>query len=885
MQGPITDFWGKLDRSDVATSASPGTARAWHPLEDHIADVAAVTERLLSCTILGVRMAAAVDAEQLTRAQVARLVVLAALHDIGKYNNGFQRKASPSESSTAGHVREAIPLVLGMGGASSDRLAAALDVDRFIAWGDEEEGSTRLLLASIMHHGRPVPVDPPMAFVPALWRPASGRDPLSGIESLAGSLRLWLPEAFTDEGPAFRVTPTLQHALSGVVQLADWIGSDTELFPFSEPGDAPRYEASLARAASAFDAMHLDPRRARAALQSTPATWERAFAFTQPRPTQAAVAGLSATRGGSITILEAPTGEGKTEAALMRFFTLLRAGEVDGLYFALPTRTAASQLYSRVTRVMERLFRAEDRPPVVQAVPGYLSVDGVSGQRTLARFEVLWPDAPDQRFSGGRAWAAVHAKRYLAAAVAVGTVDQALLATLRTGHVHLRSAALSRQLLVVDEVHASDAYMTSLLRRLLHRHVGLGGHAFLMSATLGGEARAALLSPGSSPPRVSLDDARRAPYPLVTHRGGSAPPARTVAAGSRARTVAFELAAHADAPDEVARRALAAARRGASVLVVRNTVGGAHATMEALERAAHEAGARELLFRCNGVVTLHHSRFAREDRQALDGAIEAALGPARPTRGLVAVGTQTVEQSLDLDADLLITDLCPMDVLLQRVGRLHRHVRARPSGFGEARVVVLTPEDRELGGYIDARTGEAWGAHGLGTVYKDLTVLEATWGLLQSNSSCTLPTDARRLVEDAVHSDVARVIVERLGPPWDRHHQSIRGDAFASRGHASLVCMAWEADIDSPEVRFDDRHALATTRLGEEDRLFCLSDAVPGPLGVPVRNFKLPHFWARELPAELPPPSIETHESHIVIDLGLRRLRYDRFGLTREEIV
>ena len=118
----------------------------------------------------------------------------------------------------------------------------------------------------------------------------------------------------------------------------------------------------------------------------------------------------------------------------------------------------------------------------------------------------------------------------------------------------------------------------------------------------------------------------------------------------------------------VAERALHAARDGAKVLVVRNTVGYAIATQQALEELASGDEDRALLFSCRGVPTLHYGRFAAVDRRLLDREVEGCLGKGRRAGGLVVVGTQTLEQSLDIDADFLMTDLCPVDVLLQRIG-------------------------------------------------------------------------------------------------------------------------------------------------------------------------------------------------------------------------
>jgi CRISPR-associated endonuclease/helicase Cas3 len=133
------------------------------------------------------------------------------------------------------------------------------------------------------------------------------------------------------------------------------------------------------------------------------------------------------------------------------------------MYFALPTRTAATQMHQRVYEAITRAFPSEStRPPVVLAVPGYIAVDDGVAHR-LPGFEVLWNDNEAERFRF-RGWAAENPKRYLAGPIVVGTIDQVLLSTLMVSHAHMRATALLRQFLVVDEVHASDSYMIALLR-------------------------------------------------------------------------------------------------------------------------------------------------------------------------------------------------------------------------------------------------------------------------------------------------------------------------------------------------------------------------------------------------------------------------------------
>ena len=195
-----------------------------------------------------------------------------------------------------------------------------------------------------------------------------------------------------------------------------------------------------------------------------------------------------------LVIIESETGSGKTEAALWRFARMFQAEKVDGLYFALPTRAAASQLHRRVKDFTTRLFPDGDRPAVVLAVPGYDAGPGV-GPVALPNYDL---DAAGHSESE-KPWAAESPKRYLAAQIAVGTVDQAMLGALQVKHAHLRASCLARNLLVVDEVHASDTYMTEIIRALLNAHTGSGGYALLMSATLGSEARQRWRRPGPGP--------------------------------------------------------------------------------------------------------------------------------------------------------------------------------------------------------------------------------------------------------------------------------------------------------------------------------------------------------------------------------------------------
>ncbi|MEO8257369.1 MAG: CRISPR-associated helicase Cas3' [Acidobacteriota bacterium] len=866
VQGEPTNFWGKLSRQDGGTGVA-----AWHPLADHCADVASVAEALL-CLPVWRRRLARMAGEDLSDVTCARLCVLAALHDIGKLNIGFQAKGRPAlMGTTAGHVSVAI-------GALFKPVLSCLDRE-LPQFGDAVTG---LFVAAICHHGRPYDADmvADSAWQSSWWTPRANLDPRAGAEDLLARCRVWFPKAFEMSASPLPDSSAFSHAFAGLVMLADWIGSDTRFFEFTEEGDDDRMIVARPKARKAVEAMALNFALTARMDASGRGTFERiAPADYRPRAAQDAMLTLPHDEQGSITVLEAETGSGKTEAALARFVSLFEAGLVDGMYFALPTRSAATQMHGRVLAAVRRAF--EHPPAVILAVPGYLRVDDVVGEK-LPAFEVLWPDSDRDRFRY-RAWAAESAKRYLVGCIAVGTVDQVLLSSLMVTHAHLRATALLRHLLVVDEVHASDAYMTRILESVLARHMTAGGHALLLSATLGSEARASLLHPEKRAIPQELEAAETTPYPLITHRAEH-DQAVLVRSDGSGRVVELVARPWLEDPAAVARMAFAAALQGAKTLVIKNTVRDCLTTQQAIEREAEASGRRDVLFACAGLAAPHHSRFARLDREALDHMLDQRIGKHRPPGGCVVVATQTVQQSLDLDADILFTDLCPIDVLLQRIGRLHRHFPTRPEGFGTARAVVLVPAHRDLGVLL-ADSGRASSHHGLGNVYPDLRILEATWRLVEKHTECRIPAMNRHLVEHGLHSSVLEAIVREGGPRWYAHAVEMIGLARGQTRQAELNLIDWTrayAETSFPDAA--DQHIV--TRLGEGDRRVHFVPTVAGPFGHAVEDLVLPAWWVRSVSSDL-----EFAERVTSIDgvtrfmFGGRSFVYDRLGLRPEDLL
>jgi len=801
----------------------------------------------------------------LASATFARLALLAFLHDAGKLHPGFQAKGWPENAWRGprhGHLREGVAIFTT---EELEPIALNLCLAELIEWGTDKN-----LLSSIFaHHGRPIDFDLTAA---KSWGPVKtlefNYDPIAASAEIGIMLRRWFPEAFLHEPEQLPLRPQFAHFFAGLVALADWLGSDRRFFPFASDPDPNYILRAREQARRAVSAIGLQVTELRNGLLGK-VDFKHATGFAAPNPQQQLLG--SSPLEEQLLILEAETGSGKTEAAFWRFARLFEAGLVDSLYFALPTRSAAVQMHSRINQMLQHLF-GEQAPEAILAVPGYLKSGEAEGM-ALPNWQVHWDDdgsASEDKLAAR--WAAENTKRYLAATVAVGTVDQAMLGALRVKHAHLRSAALSRSLLVIDEVHASDSYMAEVQGHLIRMHLDRGGHAMLMSATLGSSARSKWLQA----PQPPYQDAAHTVYPALWC-GKQAAPA-TCYSGFSPKRVAMVLV-QTMAAEPCAEMALDAARRGARVLVVRNTVKAAVATWHAVR----QAGGEQFLLAVHGGPALHHGRFAPEDRRLLDRAVERALSPKlREHRGVLVIGTQTLEQSLDIDADYLISDLCPVDVLLQRIGRLHRHASLmRPSAFQMPACAVLAPE-RGLAALLQPAFENglgAWSRNGVFQgIYRDLSMLELTRRLIESHLVWHLPGMNRMLVESVTHPERIEALHTELGREWIQYSNQVIGAEIANQGLARNVLLPFKTPFH--EVKFPTDEERIRTRLGGEGARVTFAELVRSPFGEEIQEVTLPEHWSAGVDTEAP-VTPEVSDLGLRFTFGSKMFAYDRSGLMK----
>ncbi len=824
---PSGRFWAKLHPRVNPTN--------YHPLFAHSADVAAVLQRLLQPdSVLAARLARSMGLNELPDAVAARLVYLAALHDLGKVNHSFQDQWRARAAPSRGHVR----VVLESRDVRALR-ETLRDVLRPLRLPTAD--SSELLRTVICHHGRPW--DCPTSPSDAIWTDVRfGRDPLAEIRRLAALGREWSGLGEAAEGEVPPLTPGFLHLFAGILTLADWVGSTQIAFPLDPAADdepGAYWRRAQEQAFRACASIGLTPRTAVAQLSGVPLL-ERIFpgvfgaerpahlTDVTPTPLQRHVAEMELPAAGSRVLIESETGSGKTEAALALYARLRAAGQVSGLVFALPTRATASAMHERVARAVAAMYEPGAQPTLALAMGGDQAhaalAEGDESARRLAADEPdTYPDPAERELAR---WSSGSAKKFFAAEIVIGTIDQLLLGVLAVNHAHLRLAAFSRHLLVVDELHSYDRYMAEALRQLLEVNSANGGVALLMSATLSDRERLRFggLVASDDDEQSALEIAVGRHYPVVSVCARPGTPwidtELEQASGAPKPPLGWRLCVE----EEGLRQAVRAARAGARVCVLRNTVNDARATVQQL---LNDHDACDVLWRPEGSehVPAYHSRYTIADRRVLDAGVLAAFGRGRAAaESCILVATQVAEQSLDVDFDLMVTDLCPMDVLLQRLGRVWRHRErdaSRPDACREVQVWVMEP----AGGLEPLLGNPRNGKHGWGTVYRHLGFLELTRREIHERLTATVPADNRQLIEAVYHEEHLSQL-RASSAEWEKHFTDEEGEVVSHEMTAKGVVIRFADGYIANADRFRRDTGRIRTRLGD-DRVRV---ALPAPL-------------------------------------------------------
>lgn len=495
--------------------------------------------------------------------------------------------------------------------------------------------------------------------------------------------------------------------LAGLTSVADWIGSGE----FFENPDEP-WEENISLA---LDAAGFVPPAYQSGL-----TFREVFQF-DPHPLQIAL--IEQVQSSGVYVLEAPMGLGKTEAALYAAYQMLCSGKASGIYFALPTQLTSNKIFERFNTYLNKILAVDSR------------------RSSLLLHGAAWLMDTEMGEEGrpGGAWFN-HAKRGLLAPFAVGTLDQALMATMNVKHGFVRAFGLAGKVVILDEVHTYDAYTGTLLDALVEMLRELYCTVIILSATLQHDRRQTLLA------RTVYSHH----YPLVT-----AVPHLQEATEIRAKVDLHQRVALSMIDnDEIAlQEAINRASAGQQVLWIENTVS------EAQERyLTLAARAAELQLRSG----LLHSRFTQTDRLDIENYWVNLFGKSgwkiRLQQGRILIGTQVLEQSLDIDADFLITRFAPTDMLLQRTGRLWRHANTPRPATAVCEAWVLAPD-------LQKALPAAYEAFGKTAHVYSPYVLCRSLEVWQGRFWLDLPHDIRGLIEQTYlpreeEGDMARWLYE-----------------------------------------------------------------------------------------------------------------------------
>ncbi|MGW2964946.1 CRISPR-associated helicase Cas3' [Streptomyces sp. NPDC001220] len=611
--------------------------------------------------------------------------------------------------------------------------------------------------------------------------------------------------------PAGELSAETAVRLYGLVVLADWLASDVgwirRLLPGRDWAGRPRdLDEHFARAVKAAPGAVWAARLGRARFpQESGLDFGDLFPFPPnalQRDVAEALPGAVAGEGSGLVVVTAPTGDGKTEAALFAAAVMGRASGARGLYFALPTMATADAMFGRVGAFAERVLTGE-RALLLMHGAAWLSTVMDSAPSTVVEPADRWlppppaphatipippgPAGPDEDglpgggFSASRATALEadawlrQSRRGFAAPLGAGTIDQVLAGVLPLRYNVLRLFGLADKVLIVDEAHAYGPWMQTLMVRLLEWLGALRAPVVLLSATLTGRTVTALVDAYRRGAGFTEPSQVSPAYPGWLFAGArTGTVARVRAVGTaRSRTLDLSLrpvgwdvkdtstVLRADGRRSALREVLApVAAYGGTALVCCTTVAEAQRTFRDLQQAFPDLARRE------GGIRLLHSRYPGLLRQEITAACEAAYGkpaphlPAAHRPASVLVATQIVEQSLDFDFDLVVSDLAPLALLLQRAGRGRRHARGargRPAwAAAEERPALVVLEPVDSAGATDPP--RSWG-----DVY-DHGLLLRTAALLRDKtaSGVAVPGDVQDLV-DAVYAEDFTLHLEQAG--------------------------------------------------------------------------------------------------------------------------
>lgn len=716
-------FYGK-SFSDPKTEV-----KHYHLLDCHCIDVASCASVMITKNLLKTQsIAKALDMDD--KFFKALMCCGCLIHDLGKVSFDFQKILKgdlKSLSKIRSHLCYAIPLFEAV-------LEQKFKIDDF----DDISDLRSLCYPFLIHHGR-VNVDSVDSFYEfsnaeldkayELCKFALASNQLSWQKLLS-----WFAESNHRD-----LWEQNSWYVAAIVVIADWLGSSKDYFKF------------VSKPLPLTDYLTVSLQQAKSAVLRLPNNIEVVsnLSFSQlfpvikhPSPMQQMLTNIDLEASQHIIICEDVTGSGKTEAAIECAYRLLTQN-AQNIIFALPTRATANGIYDRLASCYQKIYNDDKASLLLAYGQSYLNPKFAN---SIDNFAV--PPSPDEQELFCNGFLASNLKTSLLANVVVCTIDQVVLSILKgTKHQALRMLGLKNAVLIIDEVHSYDEYVNILIERLIEYHVSHGGSVILLSATITTALRSRLLhsfAKGCNFDAPTLINKNA--FPLISHLDNNGKYEEILPKGNNKKLTQISFL---NDFTKCCNLCVQQAHANKCVLWVRNTVRNAVDAYLALKGMVDDSSVEVMLF---------HSRYTALDRNKREQLIIDHFGKhSKPTDRAckILIATQVVEQSLDLDFDEMISDIAPIELILQRAGRLHRHKRDAQG------LLIATDQDLRGDGCLHIFApvfsddpGDDYFADFRGTtkVYNNLQTLWLTQKILQEKNVIVVPDDTRALIESVYAS-------------------------------------------------------------------------------------------------------------------------------------
>lgn len=829
-------LWGKANNDDGVLT--------WHPLAYHMLDVAAVAWIWLETDAQLLNLVSDIFWKDESALSIFSLSI--ALHDIGKASLGFQNKIPELAKSAGLEYSGAFHKHFDHGAFGGEWILNRMDQEHSYTPLLNEEWFRELWKSACWHHGSLIQNYENYskdAYIELKYNEKKEDNaPQNKIQKLRGEIIDYIEKAILGtQGLRIayhQISSSSLRFFAGFVSTCDWIGSDKSRFEYNQDYLKPEeyFRKAKENARDALKEFGLIKKPGRVFSKFKDLFPE----IKIPRNLQTRIEEIQFTEKPYLLIIEAPTGEGKTESALFAH----SKSPNRGFFFGLPTQSSANQISNRVNHFLfenlktnQEAILAHGSAWLHREITQDRKYDGLQNNtETIAETELS-----EWFFSK---------KRTLLAPFGVGTVDQAMLAALNVKHGFVKLFSLSGKTLIIDEVHAYDSFMLPILERLLEWCATLKTNVILLSATLPSFMKARLLEAYSGNDLTFQKDK----YPLISYVETES---TTLQEYSDIQTrkeeiISLQFSTHTkNEISEIAEGVLRSIKKGGNVLWICNTIAKAQLVYSFLKE--YKDTNQDSFY-----LKLFHSRFTFQDRRKIEQEIETLFGPKqdaskriRPARGIL-VSTQVAEQSLDIDFDYLVTDIAPIDLLLQRLGRIHRHIRSnRPDHFAKPQVLILVPINlKELNLFS--------------SMYYKFTIAK-TMNSLSEISELLLPQMYRSLVEQVYSADIPQNEILTLGKLQFHISKNEWGNLFdqLKQKQEELDTKGSKGRISSVWTNTED--ILQDTLLSEDDNAYFSAKTRDGETSlqlVPVmkakENYNIGNFLLQDKPPQKVSISLQT---------------------------